>query len=558
MGLLTQLIDHEFQRKRQERVAQMEGFKAALANPETPPEVKQEIWTQMEKGNKAAKPVLDLLRPHILSAGKKADSSTPAKEDASERPTSSAPRMFQSREELEQHALDFQKREAEQKNQSELEFAAKKQAQDMRFKQLGEELHRQDTFKAIHETLVNPDMEEGEKQIRIGILGGASSMGAGKIGVLVSPDGKTTKDVFILGPGQYRDVTGKPVAAPDGWSPKTREEYDREQAAKKPAKPTGELAERLQAQEIVDHPEQHDDTEVKAARATLKHLDTIQKGAQVRIDVSGQQLQPGGGTAPTQAGQPDADGRFPETISKMPAGQQSIVKQLVDYKYPLPSSFALRSPYWQKILETASQYDPSFNAAQYNNRVALMKDFTSGKAANNIRSLNTAVGHLDTLQKAATALDNGGIQLWNAIANKGLTATGDPRVTNFNVAANAVESELAAVFKGMGATDQEIKAWRENLSAAESPEQLRGAISTAVELLGSRLDALRQQYESGMGRKPHVQFLTPKSESILSKITSGGEHAAQSWEATATGKDGHKIGYRGGKWYDVQSGAEVK
>jgi hypothetical protein len=30
------------------------------------------------------------------------------------------------------------------------------------------------------------------------------------------------------------------------------------------------------------------------------------------------------------------------------------------------------------------------------------------------------------------------------------------------------------------------------------------------------------------------------------------------WEATATGKDGHQIGYRGGKWYDVQSGKAVQ
>jgi hypothetical protein len=32
----------------------------------------------------------------------------------------------------------------------------------------------------------------------------------------------------------------------------------------------------------------------------------------------------------------------------------------------------------------------------------------------------------------------------------------------------------------------------------------------------------------------------------------------QKWEATATGKDGHQIGYRGGKWYDIQSGKAIQ
>jgi len=37
-----------------------------------------------------------------------------------------------------------------------------------------------------------------------------------------------------------------------------------------------------------------------------------------------------------------------------------------------------------------------------------------------------------------------------------------------------------------------------------------------------------------------------------------GAPTQQKWEATATGKDGHQIGYRGGKWYDVQSGKAIQ
>jgi len=196
----------------------------------------------------------------------------------------------------------------------------------------------------------------------------------------------------------------------------------------------------------------------------------------------------------------------------------AIIKSLAEYKIPLPTGFALRSPYWQNILSRTSLYDSSFDATQYNVRLAVKKDFTSGKSAINIRSLNTAVGHLDTLAQKANALNNAPIKIWNWIANAGLNAVGDKRVVEFNNAATAVESELAAVFKGMGATDQEIKVWRENLSNAQSPEQLKGAIDTAIILMGSRLDALTSGYERGLGKPKDINFLDVKSQKILTKL----------------------------------------
>jgi hypothetical protein len=205
-------------------------------------------------------------------------------------------------------------------------------------------------------------------------------------------------------------------------------------------------------------------------------------------------------------------------LSGLPDETKNLVKGIAEYRIQLPGGFALRTPYWQGILNRVASYDPTFEQAQYTVRYRLRQDFTSGKSAQNVRSLNTAVGHLDTLDKKGKALDNAPVQVWNWIANRGLTATGDKRVTEFNMAANAVESELAATFKGMGATDQEIKAWRENLNAAQSPAQLKGAIDTAVELMSSRLGALQSQYETGLGRPKDFHFLTEKSRSILKKL----------------------------------------
>jgi hypothetical protein len=146
------------------------------------------------------------------------------------------------------------------------------------------------------------------------------------------------------------------------------------------------------------------------------------------------------------------------------------------------------------------------------------RDFTSGKSANNVRSLNTAIGHLETLQKAAQGLDNSSVPMWNRVANAIESGTGDPRVVRFVTAANAVENELAALFKGTGATDQEIKEWRRAFNENMSPEQLKASTSQAVELMGSRLLALRDQYEKSMGKPADFGFLNAKSRSVLKEM----------------------------------------
>jgi hypothetical protein len=205
-----------------------------------------------------------------------------------------------------------------------------------------------------------------------------------------------------------------------------------------------------------------------------------------------------------------------------PALRESV-KGLADYKVD-PSSFPTRVMKGSSQLDRATAIgmakalDPSFDETQYKSRAAVRKDFTSGKAAFNIRSLNTAIGHLDAFAKAGAELQNGSVQLWNRIANSTLNATGDPRVAKFLAAADAVSGEAATIFKGTSGTDQEIKAWREHLSSASSPEQIKATTEQLIELMASRLEALDGQYQSGMNKPRDFRFLNDKSAAILEKL----------------------------------------
>lgn len=202
-------------------------------------------------------------------------------------------------------------------------------------------------------------------------------------------------------------------------------------------------------------------------------------------------------------------------LKTVPPRLQELVKSIADYKADLSKVTSLRGNERQRLAAMVMQYDPTFDMSQYGARSALRREFVSGKAAANIRSLNTAVGHLNDLSKAAGALDNYSWQFINSVTNWASEKTGDPRVTNFKVKANAVEGELASVFKGTGATDQEIKAWREAINSSQSPEQLKGVIEGAIELMGSRMNALTSQFETGLRKPKDFQILNQKSRKIL-------------------------------------------
>lgn len=246
----------------------------------------------------------------------------------------------------------------------------------------------------------------------------------------------------------------------------------------------------------------------------------------------------------TQPAQADANGTFPDILKNLDPATAQKVQNLANYKIPFPVGTAAKDPAWQRIIDLAGQYDPSFDANQYGTRTKIRSDFTAGKSAQNIRSLNTAVGHLDTLKQKADALQNAPVKLWNTIKNVGFNETGDKRVTEFNNAATAVENELATVFKGTGATDQEINAWRENLNSSQSPEQLKGAINTAIELMGSRLDALQSQYETGMGKPKDFKFLNDKSQSILKNLGADigtSDYSVQDNQPTQTAQPNNQV-----------------
>jgi len=88
----------------------------------------------------------------------------------------------------------------------------------------------------------------------------------------------------------------------------------------------------------------------------------------------------------------------------------NYLKSLSDGKYNLSGRSTKQIAQIQKDL---SNLYPGTDMAKINARYSTRKDFTTGNSAKNIRSLNTAVGHLQEFNKLIPQLHNTGFKMWN-------------------------------------------------------------------------------------------------------------------------------------------------
>jgi len=270
-------------------------------------------------------------------------------------------------------------------------------------------------------------------------------------------------------------------------------------------------------------------TQVEQAKLTeeQRHNRQTESIGQQGLDLKKQEANPFG--AGTAGGNPNGP-KGEDYLATLPGPVAAQVKALAEGRMAFPGGFALKSPYWQQMISAVSQYDPSFDAVNYNARQKTRNDFTSGKSATSINALNTVIGHLQTLSDAADGLNNSSIPGVNKLTNFLASNTGDPRVKVFNTAKKAVVDELTRAYRGTGGSEADIKSWAENIDAANSPEQLHSVIAQMGHLLESKVTALGEQYNQGMGTTANpIQLVTPHARGVLTKLEQrmGDEQAAQ-------------------------------
>lgn len=199
-----------------------------------------------------------------------------------------------------------------------------------------------------------------------------------------------------------------------------------------------------------------------------------------------------GGGAPagnTPPGSPQAKLSGDQYLATLPPGMANQVKAIAEGRATLPAMS--RNLLSGQVRNAVFQYDPDYS----DQRAQVRKAFTTGADGKNIGALNTATMHLDQLSNAADALKNGSFQPGNQAYNYFSTVLGQAPPTNFGSLKAAVAGEMATALKG-NATDQEIHTMSQNISSAQSPDQLKGAVDTNLHILGAKLNTYQERYNS--------------------------------------------------------------
>jgi hypothetical protein len=173
--------------------------------------------------------------------------------------------------------------------------------------------------------------------------------------------------------------------------------------------------------------------------------------------------------------------------------------------------------------------DPEFDRTKADSRKKTRESFSpQGKAGENLKGLETSGGHLAQLESAAKELSNMNGPEWanNAanLAGRSVSASSDAKQKKFNQVKLALLSDLGGV---LGGSKAEAAAHRllENLSPGAPPETQSAVFGEIRSLLGTRHQALKDQWESEFGTKGYNPMLKKADDVIWQR---NGKSAAPS------------------------------
>jgi hypothetical protein len=239
----------------------------------------------------------------------------------------------------------------------------------------------------------------------------------------------------------------------------------------------------------------------------------------------------------TQAG-PSGD----EFLKTLPAGVASEIKAYAEGRRPFPAGMSYAK--LQPLIQLVGQYDPTFDAANYNARAKARIDLTSpsGTGGKTINALNTAIQHAGRLSDLIETLDNYQTPLTNAVVNPLRTATGGTAVTNYKAVAPQLAKEIERAWRGAGGSTADIKELIDSIGPNMGKQQQREALSQFMELAKGKLDATQTQRDNVLGPTvgATIPILFDQNKSVMEKIAqrAGSNDTAQSGSVTVTAPNG--------------------
>lgn len=177
-----------------------------------------------------------------------------------------------------------------------------------------------------------------------------------------------------------------------------------------------------------------------------------------------------------------------------------------------------------KILARVLRENPNFDAKAYTIALDTMKDFTSGKTADNLTAFNGAIRHLSLLGDAARAFNNNDATLLNRLAAEVRAQVGSSNIATYNAIHAAVSGEVEKVYKGGAPTDVGMQTMSQTFDKAQSPQAAAAAVRTTMELMGEKVQDYYRRFRNGTHSTPEregIEFVNPDVQDILTRYGVG-------------------------------------
>lgn len=256
--------------------------------------------------------------------------------------------------------------------------------------------------------------------------------------------------------------------------------------------------------------------EIDAANATADANARAARAAAQSAEIKAKQDQEAYNTAHPKGLNSTVMGQ--DFLKTLPTPDQELVKALADGRLAFPAGFALKAPWWQQKLQEVAQFDPSFDATNYNNRAKARGALLTGKLGSSANALNTAIGHVGMLGEQGDETASHNFTPVNVVENYLSQTFGSPGVTNFRDTAQKLADELESAYRNGGGAEQGVVRQLRSLDPNMSAAQKQGIIKNALELLSSKQAANLYQYNLGSGGKPEVDLLDPSARAVLDQF----------------------------------------
>lgn len=246
--------------------------------------------------------------------------------------------------------------------------------------------------------------------------------------------------------------------------------------------------------------------------------------------INAQELRDGPKAATSAA---DSDVTGPDHLATLQQRDPAYARQvesIIKGDMPFPSGKQAQTPLGRRMIQDVLQVEPGSTPADFSNRQATSKAYTSGLESRVTRSVNTTLHHAATLEKAINDLNN--FNTLPGVLNPVRGAVAGQTNPQYQKARAAYETavanfakELDFVVSGGRPTVSGTKHQMEGFDVGASKNAQLEKLRTGVDLLKGRLDSHADGFAKAMKKRAEpTDFIDPANRGLYDRLIGGETH----------------------------------